>query len=289
MPPPSSPTSSTDDPRRHIDDLISRSLAYRTGPELRKLLEFSRKFPHIAPFNALLLHVQNPGIAYALRASVWESKYQRRIQPAAHPYVILRTMGPVQFVFDLSDTEPIDPAIDLVPESVRNPFPAKGPLPPGALVRLLSACTKIGVQVQWRDYATHRAGQVQANPQRIHAFHIALNSKHSDTQQFGTLAHELGHIFCGHFGFMKGGFWDDRSGTDSAVAEFEAETVAYLVTDRLNLDIGSVGYLSRHLSEQDPLPEYSLDTVLKAAGKIEAMLQGRYRPRKTPPSAPRVP
>lgn len=37
-----------DDPRRALDDLITRALAYRTGPELRELLKFSHRFPHIA-------------------------------------------------------------------------------------------------------------------------------------------------------------------------------------------------------------------------------------------------
>ena len=83
------------DPRRTLDDLISRALAYRTGPELKQLVDFTRRFPHLAPYNAMLLHVQNPGIGYALRAYDWERKYARRVKPAVRPYVILWTMGPV--------------------------------------------------------------------------------------------------------------------------------------------------------------------------------------------------
>ncbi len=54
-----------DEPRRTLDDLVARSLAYRTGPELRELLAFAHRFPHVAPFNAMLLHMQNSGIRYA--------------------------------------------------------------------------------------------------------------------------------------------------------------------------------------------------------------------------------
>jgi hypothetical protein len=71
--------------RQVLDELVSRALAYRTGKELRELVEFSRRFPHIAPFNAMLLHVQNPGICYALRAEEWEKKYRRQVKPAARP------------------------------------------------------------------------------------------------------------------------------------------------------------------------------------------------------------
>jgi hypothetical protein len=65
--------------RKALDDLISRALAYRTGPELKALFVFMKRFPHLAPYNAMLLHVQNPEIQFALRAPVWERKYERRV------------------------------------------------------------------------------------------------------------------------------------------------------------------------------------------------------------------
>jgi hypothetical protein len=41
--------------RRALDDLISRALAYRTGPELKALFDFLKRVPHLAPYNAMLL------------------------------------------------------------------------------------------------------------------------------------------------------------------------------------------------------------------------------------------
>jgi hypothetical protein len=61
------------------------------------------------------------------------------------------------------------------------------------------------------------------------------------------------------------------------VREFEAEAVAYLVTDRMALDIGAFEYLAGYLSEDRRLPDYSLEAVLKAAGKVEEMAAGRFR------------
>jgi hypothetical protein len=274
------PRAHTDDPRRTIDDLISRALAYHTGPELKELLTFTRRFPHIGPYNAMLLHIQNPGIAYALRAPVWHKKYGRRVKPGARPYVILRTMGPVAFVFDLSDTEPIDPKDDRVPELATNPFPATGAVSPRVIARLIAACLKVGIDIDLRDFATHLAGRVQRLQKGCVDFHITLNSKHTHTQQLHTLAHELAHIFCGHLGYTDQGFWDNRSNLDHAAREFEAETTANFVTDHLNLDTGSAFYLSTYVSNRKPLPEYSLDAVLKAAGKIEDMMAGTFRPKK---------
>jgi hypothetical protein len=101
--------------RKALDDLISRALAYRTGPELKALFDFMKRFPHLALYNAMLLHVQNPHIQFALRAPMWQRKYERRVTPGARPYVILQTMGPVAFAFDLCDTKPITPFCGLVP------------------------------------------------------------------------------------------------------------------------------------------------------------------------------
>jgi hypothetical protein len=268
-----------DTAKRQLDQLISRALAYRTSGELRALLEFTKRFPHIAPFNAMLLHVQNPGIGYALTADQWEKKYKRRVCPGARPYVILWTMGPVGFVFDLSDTEPCNPTIDLVPEIVSNPFPAKGKPPAKALRHLTETCRKIGIELDWRDLATQQAGSVRRHSNRAWDFFLQLNSKHSDAQALGTLAHELAHVFCGHLGETKLGFWLDRRGLDLKTREFEAEAVAWLVTERLNLDIGSVRYLASYLDADKPLPDYSLDAVLKSAGKLEEMVRGTFRPK----------
>jgi hypothetical protein len=41
-----------------------------------------------------------------------------------------------------------------------------------------------------------------------------------------------------------------------------------------------VSYLSGYLKEDQPLPNYSLDAVLKAAGKVEGMATGRFRPKQ---------
>lgn len=70
-----------------------------------ELLEFVKKFPHIAPYNAMLVHVQKPGSQYVCSASEWRNGYHRDIKPGARPLVILRPFGPVSFVFELLDTD----------------------------------------------------------------------------------------------------------------------------------------------------------------------------------------
>src|SRR2546430_3333241 len=69
--------------RKSLDDLASRALAYRTGPEFKALLDFTKRFPHLGPYNAMLLHIQNPHISFALRAPTWERKYERSVSRGA--------------------------------------------------------------------------------------------------------------------------------------------------------------------------------------------------------------
>lgn len=94
--------------------------------------------------------------------------------------------------------------------------------------------------VRTEDYGSSLAGKVIRVGTTGAPFIIILNSKHSEAQKLGTLSHELAHIFCGYLGQTNEGFWADRRGAPPDAAELEAEAVAYLITDRMNLDIGSV-------------------------------------------------
>ena len=269
-----------DDSKRALDELISLALAYRSGTDFKDLLDFSRRFTHLAPFNTMLLHMQNSGLNYTLTARGWRNGYNRRVKPGARSYVILRTMGPVSFHFDVSDTEPIDPQHDCVPAIVSNPFPAKGQPPEDALPQIIEACRSLRIVIEERDFGSALAGQAQSFEQRGYDFHICLNMKHTPAQKLGTLAHELAHIFCGHLPKKpEGAWWEPRLRLPLDVREFEAEAVAYLVTSRMSLDIGSAQYLSGYLSRAE-LPSYSLESVLTSAGKIEAMAAGRFKPKK---------
>lgn len=44
-----------------LDKLFTEIRAYRKSEELKKLYKFIKKFPQIAPYNAMLIHIQKPG------------------------------------------------------------------------------------------------------------------------------------------------------------------------------------------------------------------------------------
>jgi len=52
-----------------LDKLFQEIGTYRKTKEFKELLDFVKKFPKIAPFNAMLLHIQKPGSNYVASAA----------------------------------------------------------------------------------------------------------------------------------------------------------------------------------------------------------------------------
>ena len=105
-------------------------------------------------------------------------------------------------------------------------------------------------------------------------YNLIVNSNHTQEEKFATIAHELGHLFCGHLGSPNGKIWPDRRKINKNEAEFEAESVAWLVCGRMNIKNPSAQYLSDYMStENEEVPTISLESVITAAGKIETMMQ----------------
>ena len=96
--------------RRALDELFSLARQYKTSESFWGLANFMRRFRMYSPFNAMLIHIQMPGAKYVATAQRWFREYQRRIKANAKPLVILQPMGPVMFVFDVSNTEPMKKA-----------------------------------------------------------------------------------------------------------------------------------------------------------------------------------
>lgn len=68
-------------------------------------MRFIARFRFYAPFNAMLIHVQMPGAAFVALPHRWEGVYGRRLKPEARALVILQPIGPVLFIFDVSDAK----------------------------------------------------------------------------------------------------------------------------------------------------------------------------------------
>lgn len=117
-----------------LEELYYYTNQYRTGDSLNELFQFICRLPSIAPFNAMLLHIQKPGATAVATAAQWNRQFKRTIRPGARPLVILWPFAPVEFVYEAADTIG---DTDL-PETILTPFQASGKLPPLALKRLIN-------------------------------------------------------------------------------------------------------------------------------------------------------
>jgi len=275
-----------------LDKLFNEIGTYRKSKDLMSLFIFIKKFSHIAPYNAMLLHVQKPGSLYVASASEWKNKFNRTVKPGANPLVILRAFGPVEFVFELLDTSALGE--DKFPDSLINPFKVEGKISDVAFSKFTDNLKTDGILYAQSNHGTGSAGYIKRSngesKQEIRTvkktvlvkvlYELVVNSNHSNEIKFATIAHELGHLYCGHLGSANVKWLDDRRGLTENEREFEAECVCWLVCERKGMENPSAKYLNGYLNEGKDIPNISIDAVLKAVGIIESMINIKKYPRK---------
>jgi len=251
-----------------LDELFEATKRYSSSQGFADLVKFVRRFRFYSPFNAFLIHLQRPGARYAAPPTRWKRDFSRVIRPDANPMVILQPMGPVMFVFDVSDTEPLDGAPPLPPE-VESPFDVTAGRINYELVDTIENAKRDGIRILEKKLGSQRAGSIrfagneniaplkfpagrdeQGNPKFVQVkvgFDLLINQDLPPEARYVTVAHELAHLYCGHLGTPDKKWWPDRRGLDKRVAEFEAESAAYLVCTRLGLKNPSEAYLFNYL------------------------------------------
>lgn len=232
------------------------------------MLKFINRFPKLSPFNAFLIHTQNSGVELVLTASKW-AKYGRKINHQARPLVILVPFGPVNFVYDIADTngEP-------VPEQILHPFITSGRFDKAIFNKTVKNCKKEKIEYIENNMHKTSAGYAQNIKDN---FSVTVNSGYSVNEKYSTLIHELAHIFCGHLGVNKTSWWKSRTGMDKKSVEVEAESVSFLVCKRNGLQTTSESYLSNYIQHHEEIPPVSFDTILTVSGYIERMGLSDFR------------
>jgi IrrE N-terminal-like domain len=277
---------------RALDELFHVAEQFSTRAAYGDLLRFIARFRMYSPFNAMLVHTQMPGATYVATSKRWLQDYKRKIHPGARPITILQPMGPVLFVFDVSDTTPL-PGAPQLPQSVTNPFAIFRGRESGQLAKTIENAKRDGVRVHEREFGSQRAGQIQtANGAEV--FHLSerhlltekivtvpiryellLNSHQPSEERYATLVHELGHLYCGHLGTSNAQHWPDRRYLGPQVEECEAESISYLVCTRIGIETPSAEYVAGYLNGNGKMPQISLDTVVKVAGLLHQMGQSK--------------
>jgi hypothetical protein len=271
-----------------VDEVFTASTRLRKSHNFLELLDFIARFSNYSAFNGLLLYMQDASATYVATARTWAKKFSRQPAQNARPLVILAPMAPIRFVFDIRDTEGSPIPSDLL-KSVEsgNQLSAK------VYSNTLRNCSLQGVAVcettvnhdvkGTTDRLTPalRKQYKDLDIQKDTSYLIHLNKTHSLEEKYASLAHELGHIFCGHLGIDRYAWWPEREDLNISGEEFEAGCVAYLVCRRRGLRACSEKYLTNYAGVNQEIPAFSLNAVLQAVRYAEEMGRHRWKePRK---------
>ena len=259
-----------------IDSLFHEAITARGVKVFDEFLDFVRRFNRFSAFNTMLIENQRPGATAVGFRDQWLA-IRRRINPGAIPIAILWPFAPVRWVYELNDThgEPLPP-------HTSDPFAVLGTPPGASWSHTAQAADRYGIKIErtgrWGNRRAGIAGFLHETSdsataligQKRYRWLVQVNEKLDAGAQFATLAHELGHIYCGHVGAHAEGFWPDRSRTLSlSQREMEAEAVAYLVCKRFSLEVRSAEYLKNHVTTENLLA-VSKRMIIEATNRIEA-------------------
>jgi hypothetical protein len=272
--------------RSLLATLLEDSRLYHTGKDYLELLEFVSRLRNFAPFNAMLLRIQKPGLTYAASAWDWRTRFGRTINEGARPLLILWPFGPVALVYDVLDTDGPD-----LPADVAETFHATGAVTQQTIKNYFGLLSRRGIDTKHLQTGDGHAGMIEViehstDKRRRGKYKIRINSTHPFSVQFVTLAHELGHLFLGHLGPDKHLKIARRTYLHVAQQELEAESLAYLVCRRHGVESKSESYLADYLDKNTTVGTLDLDAILKAAGQVETVLgigaETLFEPKKKP-------
>lgn len=267
-----------------LDALFHRSARYRSTREYKKFLDFVGRISDYSPYNAALLHVQNPGVTYTATPRQWRNRFDRDVERDARPYVILQPGGPVMMVYDVSQTIPRSADSPELPNKVTDPFEVKGDLSERTWKTTQKNCRQERIAVR-EDSKLHDqyGGRVEPNKRPADddnaIYLVTLNADLDLEVRYVALAHELAHVFLGHLGADEDAWWDGRPDTSDSQKELEAQSVAYLVARRANLHSVSERYLHWYVQAEGPnapIPGVRMRQVLGVVRYIEKMGEARF-------------
>lgn len=261
----------TDAARSMLDQLLEDSRLYRKGADYKNLLDFVVRLRNFAPFNALLLQIQKPGLNHAASARDWRETFGRTIKDGARPLLILWPFGPVALVYDLMDTDGDD-----LPEGIAA-FAASGVMDHMALERFAQLIAKKNIEWNKVDAGDRKAGSIELlkRPEKAGEasnYRMNINKNHEPNVQFATLTHELAHLCLGHLGRDSYLSIPDRPTQTHQQQELEAESTAYIVCARNGVASKSESYLENYVAQDTTTEQLDLYQIMRSAGQVESLL-----------------
>jgi hypothetical protein len=241
------------------------------------MIAFMGNFRDYAPYNNMLVRLQNPSCGFYATQSDWRKRFNRQLIEDARPMIILAPMHPVMLVYDTDQTSG-----GPLPDELQAFAHFDGEWNSEWLRRTLeNAAVRDQIRVDFKRLSSTNAGfATLARGDSEFKMRIAIHDDLNGPSAYGVLCHELAHIYLGHLGTDQDFWWPSRTGLNKSTVEIEAESVAFIVSTRAGLRGSSAAYVSRYLKEGRIPEAVSLDLIAKVAGRIEEMGRRKLEPRR---------
>lgn len=265
-----------------IDALLRQTALYRSSRDFKDMVAFMGRFRDYAPYNVMLVRLQNPSCGFFATATDWWKRHKRHLIDDAKPMLILAPMHPVMLVYALDQT-----AGQEVPKQLLEFAHFEGEWQPKWLTNLVENAERHRIGVAFKELSSTHGGRATNDP-GVYGWkmRITIHDRLDGPSQFGVLVHELAHVLLGHLGTDYDHWWPGRFNVDTASAEIEAESVAHIVATRFGLRGSSAAYLSGYVAGTAIPQGVSIDLIAKVAGQIERMGKGLLPTPKPRPLKP---
>lgn len=257
-----------------LDELFHRSATHRGSKAFREMIEFTARFTAYKPFNNLLVKLQNPSCCYYATEKHWRVHLFRKIKMDAKPMLILAPMHPVLLVYDLDSTEadPDCPEKAVLPEDLVKFRQVDGQFCADALPTLVENAERDRIMVEFKQLSSTHGGRATSRTESSDwKMRTIIHNELDSRSRFTVLCHELAHIYLGHLGGDRDGWWPCRINLNHSTVEIEAEATAYIISIRLGLRPCSEEYLASFLKSETVPESVSIEMIVKVAGKLEEM------------------
>jgi hypothetical protein len=259
-----------------LDELFGRSRRFRKSKKFAEAVDFLAKFREYSPFNNMLVYLQNPLATYFATARHWQKAFGRLVKEDARGMVLLAPRTPVLMVYDIADTE--GPPL---PDKLAAFGKTAGRFNPAILDRTMKNAERDRIGVERVPMGQLRGGFATTRVKDASwKMRIGLRQELGAASAYQVLCHELAHIYLGHVGADREGWWPYRTNLTEAVTEIEAESVAYVVCRRAGVETRSAEYLSGYVEDNSEIDAISLDLVSRVAGRLEEMGRRLLPPRE---------
>ena len=268
--------------------LLNRIIEEGYWEDFLSFAAFMRYEKNYSIFTSALIYLQRPGALYVDTETGW-NKRERYIGPGVTPIVVVHPFGPVNFVYEYSDTygKPI-------PQYIRETFRDYYAEPPAIqltkemLPYMKSFLSHMGIHYEEALLGSRLYGEAQflntpyvykdgegKNAREIKTRYASLIRKSlSDTDKVFTIFHEIGHILCGHLPqdtkntVLKVPKRDEHLSVGQK--EFEAEKTCELFSRMCGLEYNPAPYLEQYSGDFEEA-DYSLRYIAEAVDKMLAL------------------